>query len=459
MNDTPAENRLLRRFERQTTLCVEGLQTALQAVRKKQPAEHALHKFLKTRKQLGGRDRRLIRTVAFCLPRWWGWIHAILPPSLVAVEDQEASLKKLIDLPYSSHAELWKRLLAAVLVLEQETTHEIFQHWLQAEEPQGQFLEEQASLLQKSQVMQRVFGVPELDPEGLFPQWWVDSIRQAMDNQDTDWHTMLEAQQRRPPVWIRLHPDVEPARVLAKHPSQQWSPHPAQPLALSTSHTFNVEELEWHKAGKLEIQDLSSQCVGLICAPRPGQDWWDACAGAGGKSLHLDALMNGAGRILATDVRPEIITELQRRTHRARQTSISARVVETLEQVASTTAFDGVLLDAPCSNTGTWRRYPDARWRTDWQQVLDKAALQLALLRTVAQAVRPGGVLVYSVCSLMPQETTQVVQAFLASHSEFSLLEFLDPLSGQTTPGQLQVWPQQHNSDAMYIARLKKSMI
>ena len=165
--------------------------------------------------------------------------------------------------------------------------------------------------------------------------------------------------------------------------------------------------------GDLEIQDLASQAVGLACDPDPGERWWDACAGAGGKSLHLAALMKGKGLVVATDVHEIKLKEAVRRARRSPFRNLTTKAWDGKHVAGKPGSFDGVLVDAPCSAIGTWRRNPDARWTLDREAIARLAELQGQILDAASAGVRQGGTLVYSVCTLTPAETTGVVSAFL----------------------------------------------
>jgi 16S rRNA (cytosine967-C5)-methyltransferase len=173
------------------------------------------------------------------------------------------------------------------------------------------------------------------------------------------------------------------------------------------------------KAGSFEIQDLASQLVGHACAPAPGQSWWDVCAGEGGKTLHLCDLLRNKGLVWATDRSERRLTVLRRRTARAGLFNYQAAPWEGTGRLPTGRKFDGVLLDAPCSGVGTWQRNPHARWTTTPEDVRELAGVQLGLLHAVAAAVKPGGRLVYAVCTLTRSETTAVADAFAAAHPEF----------------------------------------
>ncbi len=220
---------------------------------------------------------------------------------------------------------------------------------------------------------------------------------------------------------------------------------------------MDVYHLPPFERGELEIQDLASQAVALTCAPEPGDRWWDACAGAGGKSLHLADLMGGKGVVVASDSHSGRLKETVRRARRGPHTNISTKLWDGKGVAGKPGSFDGVLVDAPCSAIGTWRRNPDARWSLAPEAINRLAELQGRLLRAAAAGVKVGGTLVYSVCTLTPAETAEVVRGFLVEHSGFRLDPFLHPLNGSKTDGMLRIWPHEFDSDAMFIARMMRT--
>src|SRR5262249_48202538 len=161
-----------------------------------------------------------------------------------------------------------------------------------------------------------------------------------------------------------------------------------------------------------ELQDITSQAVGFICAPQPGQTVWDACAGEGGKTLHLSDLMENKGLIWATDRAEWRLQILKRRAARAGAFNYRAKFWNGSSKLPTKTLFDIVLVDAPCSGIGTWRRNPHARWTTTPNDIRELAQLQTQLLTHVASAVKPGGKLIYSACTLARAETSELVKAF-----------------------------------------------
>ena len=221
---------------------------------------------------------------------------------------------------------------------------------------------------------------------------------------------------------------------------------------------------EFHQ-GLFEIQDIASQLVGHACASAPGQTWWDACAGEGGKMLHLADLMQNKGLIWASDRSLRRLQSLKRRAARAKVFNYRAAAWDGSAKLPTKTKFDGILLDAPCSGLGTWQRNPHARWTTTSADVHELAAVQTQLLAHAAPALKPGGRLVYAVCTLTRSETTAVADAFTAAHPEFepapvfpsTPASALAPTSTPApAPAQLTLWPHDLNGNGMFIAAWRR---
>jgi len=208
---------------------------------------------------------------------------------------------------------------------------------------------------------------------------------------------------------------------------------------------------EFH-AGEFEIQDIASQAVGWLCAPLPGQTWWDACAGEGGKTLHLSALMQNRGLIWASDRAEWRLKNLKRRAARAQVFNFRLALWDGGAKLPTKTKFDGVLVDGPCSGVGTWQRNPHARWTATPQDVQELAAIQKRLLAHTAPTVKPGGKLIYSVCTLTRAETSEVVADFNAKFAaEFEPLELPGQSFFPPAPA-ITIWPQDLGGNGMFIA-------
>ncbi len=258
--------------------------------------------------------------------------------------------------------------------------------------------------------------------------------------------------QRDPNLWLRARPGQ--AAALAKSLfAGEPTPHAADALRFTgRQDLFRTEQF---KTGEFEIQDLASQLVGIACAPQPGATWWDVCAGEGGKTLHLADLMQNKGVVWATDRHTGRLDTLKRRAARAKLFNYRAVAWEGGTRLPTKAKFDGILVDAPCSGVGTWQRNPHARWTTTLEDVHELAATQLALLNQVAGSLKPGGRLVYSVCTLTRSETSAVADAFTAAHPELEPVPvFADSAPGGTTPGATQVvlWPHAVEANGMFIA-------
>ena len=219
---------------------------------------------------------------------------------------------------------------------------------------------------------------------------------------------------------------------------------------------------EFH-AGEFEIQDITSQFVGLICNPKPGETWWDACAGEGGKLLHLSDLMQNKGLIWASDRAEWRLIRLKRRAARAKAFNYRSVVWDGGTKRPTKVKFDGVLVDGPCSGLGTWQRNPQARWTTTEQDVQELADVQRELLNNVAAAVKPGGKLIYSVCTLTREETGEVVEAFNRVHPEFQPMAVSLFGSGEGKardfPGstRLTIWPHDFGGNGMFVAAWRRN--
>ena len=205
--------------------------------------------------------------------------------------------------------------------------------------------------------------------------------------------------------------------------------------------------------GLFEIQDISSQAVGLIANPQAKQTWWDACAGEGGKTLHLSDLMNNTGMIWASDLAAWRLQVLKRRCGRAGVFNYRSASWDGSAKLPTKTRFDVVLVDAPCTGIGTWQRNPQARWTTTERDVAELAELQKRILHNAVPSLKPGGILIYSVCTLARAETTEVVEEFAKTHPEFEALPRSNPLAEKSIKAA-QHWllPYEVNGNGMFIA-------
>jgi 16S rRNA (cytosine967-C5)-methyltransferase len=216
------------------------------------------------------------------------------------------------------------------------------------------------------------------------------------------------------------------------------------------------------KTGEAEIQDEGSQLVALLAGARPGERVVDFCAGAGGKTLAIATQMENRGHVVACDVQEGRLKRAAERFRRAGLHNIQTRLLtsETDRWVKRHKGgFDRVLVDAPCSGTGTWRRNPDARWRAEAHWLGELAALQGRILSSAARLVRPGGRLVYATCSLLPEENEDQVAAFLAAHPDFRVTparEAAPQLTDSAHPDYLSLTPARHGVDGFFAAAMQR---
>ena len=231
------------------------------------------------------------------------------------------------------------------------------------------------------------------------------------------------------------------------------------PQGLRLPYGTNVEAWDAYQAGQIEVQDGGSQLTCLAVAAQPGETVIDLCAGAGGKTLALAAAMDGRGRLIACDTDRTRLSRLAPRAERAGAGLIETRLLNPqreLEALADLAGqADAVLVDAPCSGTGTWRRNPEARWRLSPSEVARYAALQSRLLDVAAGLVRPGGRLVFVTCSLLDAEGADQIDAFLARQPGWQA-QAPGIGAGTARGAGLRLSPWHDGTDGFFVARLMK---
>jgi 16S rRNA (cytosine967-C5)-methyltransferase len=223
---------------------------------------------------------------------------------------------------------------------------------------------------------------------------------------------------------------------------------PLSPLGLRVRGRLNLMSLDAFRKGLFEVQDEGSQLVAQMVEAKPGEAIVDFCAGAGGKTLAIAAAMENKGRLMALDISEGRLFRSGERLRRAGVHNVMPHALAGPSDKwvkRNKGRFDAVLVDAPCSGTGTWRRNPDARWNLEPNDIEELVVLQGEILKSAARLVKPGGRLVYATCSLLPEENQQQVMKFLAEVPEFTLDK------------ELQLTPAGQGTDGFYAARLFKS--
>jgi 16S rRNA (cytosine967-C5)-methyltransferase len=285
----------------------------------------------------------------------------------------------------------------------------------------------------------------------IVPQWVVPDLSPLVS--EVEWPALLE----RAPLDLRVNVTrAERESLVAEF--EHAEPTRLSPWGIRLPPDTRVDDHPAYAGGLFEVQDEGSQMIALACAPTDDERIVDLCAGAGGKSLALAAMAPRA-TILATDSNRARLSRLGPRAERA-GARIETRLLSPpreLEELADWRASaDLVLVDAPCSGSGTWRRNPEGRWRLTPQRLDQVVALQEKLLAIAAELVKPGGRLVYAVCSLLSREGAGQIDAFLRSHSSW-ISEATPIAAGRSDgPGSL-VTPAHDGTDGFFVARLLRA--
>ncbi len=265
----------------------------------------------------------------------------------------------------------------------------------------------------------------------------------------------------------RLKANREQAHAALEGDGIESTPTPLSPLGLRVVGRHSLGTVEAFRRGLVEVQDEGAQLVGLLCGARPGMRVVDFCAGGGGKTLCLAAEMRNRGQILAVDVDGKRLSQMRTRLKRAGVTCVETRVLTKeagIETVVPAGGFNRVLVDVPCSGSGTWRRQPEQRWRLTPERLQDLVTSQGEILRQASLLVAPGGRLVYATCSLLPAENGDVVERFLSEGSDFHVVPvgevWAENLDGPcpSTSETLQLTPAGHGTDGFFVAVLERAL-
>lgn len=297
------------------------------------------------------------------------------------------------------------------------------------------------------------------------PDWLYTRLCSVADEKTVE--AMAFALNQPAPLDLRVNElKARRAEVLAQLSEEGWPVAPGRfsPLAIRLEGP-KKPALARHPlflSGAIEVQDEGSQLLGMLLSPKRGETVADFCAGAGGKTLLLGALMKGSGRLYAFDISEKRLARLKPRLQRSGLSNVWPQRLESerdakLKRLAG--KLDKVLVDAPCSGLGTLRRNPDLKWRQTPEAVAELAQKQSAILASAARLVRPGGQLVYATCSLLPEENEAVVDAFLAAHPEFqerSAGEALRRIGWTETESRLRLLPHRHGTDGFFAALLER---
>jgi 16S rRNA (cytosine967-C5)-methyltransferase len=408
---------------------VRALATAIEYVRKfETPADNGLSVFFRANRKLGARDRALIADAVF------------------------AYLRRMRSLEALAETRDSQKLALAVLVREM-----------------GRSLRDLAPALSASDdIWLRAFKsrmhnpLPPAVAHDL-PDWLWDKLGEAYGDEARS--RLAHAWLSPAPMDLRVNPmkiarDAAIAGLTAEGFDATATPY--SPLGIRVHGRPSLEP--WIADGRVEVQDEGSQLVGFAVAPRRNDMVVDFCAGAGGKTLLLGALMRSQGRLYAFDVRSARLAKLAPRLARSGLSNVHPQLLESerdakVKRLAA--KIDRVLVDAPCTGFGTLRRNPDLKWRQPSSAVAELQARQLAILTAASTLVKPGGRLVYATCSVLPDENERVVERFLSENSEFSIGNASDELARAgiaiDTGETLKLLPHVHHCDGFFAAVLTRS--
>jgi len=364
-------------------------------------ADTLIARYFKTRRYAGSKDRRAVRDLVYAAIRRCGERPISGRAAMIGLATEQPDLQALFD--GSSHAP--------------------------------------APVMPGEPVTER----------SIVPRWLVDRLARTVPVED------MPALLERAPLDVRVN-RLKSNRdaVLPMFPAAD--PLSSSPDGLRLPEGSQVERSDAWAAGLIEIQDEGSQLAALATEAQPGMLATDLCAGAGVKSLALAAMMGNQGRLVAADVDRSRLSRLPERASRAGATIIETRLLDPNREAAALADLaamgDIVLVDAPCSGSGTWRRNPETRWRLTPDRLDRLIALQARLLGIAAGLVRPGGTLVYVVCSLLADEGLNQIESFLVEHAGWGAAPLTLPLGHAAGQGIL-LTPARDGTDGFFIARLQ----
>ena len=378
-------------------------------------ADRVLERLFKQNRKLGSRDRRFIAESTYDIVRWWRLLWA-------GLGRDEASL---------AQPDLWKILGAWLATKDMKLPD-----WPELREIRAAKIKER---IEKARAENPAVG--ESVPDWLF-ELGLAELGEAR------WLEILPALNRQAPVVLRanrLKTTREKLREALLKEGIETKPAPRAPDGLMLTARKNVFPTESFRSGHFEVQDGASQQISPMLDPKPGDRVIDACAGAGGKTLHLAALMGNKGKIISLDVVERKLEELRKRCARDGVDVAEARLIEpkTIKRLEGTA--DRVLLDVPCSGLGVLRRNPDAKWKLRPEELERLRKLQAEILSGYSRLMKPTGRLVYATCSILPSENEKQVQRFLASEEgrSWRLVE------------ERRFWPGEDDYDGFYAAALE----
>lgn len=288
------------------------------------------------------------------------------------------------------------------------------------------------------------------------PKWLVKRLLSMLGREEAE--RFLAANNGQPPAAAQvnsLRGTAEDLRRALEAEGIEASLHPWLPDCLLLSGTGDLERLRAFREGKFYIQDPAARLAVLAMDVKPGHRVLDVCAAPGGKSFAAAIAMEDRGRVLACDLHEKKLKRVREGAARLGLTCIGTIAADGRSACPEwAERFDAVLVDAPCSGLGIIRKKPDVRYKKA-DDLFSLPVIQHDILENASAYVCPGGTLVYSTCTILPEENGQTVDAFLAGHPDFFREDFSLPSLGEV-PGEITLWPQRHGTDGFYICRMRR---
>lgn len=363
------------------------------------PADKVIQRHMKANRKWGSGDRRLFAETVYDMVRWWRRL-------LFAMGEENVETLEAFQTAVSAWCMLQDIALGkSVPAFNLPSAKEIKSRW---QDPPSRAVRE---------------SVPDwLD------QWGAEELVER-------WEPALKVLNSIAPVYLRCNRlKTTPEKLQARLAMENFDCETLDGDALILRKRANVFLSKSFQDGWFEMQDLNSQKAAEALAPKPGERVIDACAGAGGKTLHLASLMGGKGKIIALDVQAKRLESLRERAARAGAASVEVKLIESTKVIKRLhDSADRLLLDVPCSGVGVLRRNPDSKYRLNAEEVARLKQLQKEILSSYSPMCRPGGRMVYSTCSIMPSENEAQIETFLReAKSQWKLLtqETLQPERG-----------------------------
>lgn len=290
------------------------------------------------------------------------------------------------------------------------------------------------------------------------PVWLVEELLPLLGSEGTAEY--LQANNSQPPITAMVNTTKATTQQVAQLLAEQGvevASHPWLEDCLVLNKTGNLERLDAYQQGLFYVQDPASRLMALASGAAPGMRVLDVCAAPGGKSFAAAIQMENQGEVISSDLHPHKKKLIQAGADRLGISIIKPMTADgKVRREEWVSAFDLVLVDAPCSGLGVIRKKPDIRYK-DPEPLADLPQVQQAILENAAGYVKPGGVLMYSTCTILPRENGEIVAAFLKKHPEFVREAFTLPgPAGEVSEGEITLWPQVHQTDGFFICKLRK---